>query len=43
MIYFPGIRYKVHLIAFYDQNNYKTKKQPHNNLQTTIHGERALV
>ena len=24
-----GIRY-VHFIAFYDQNNYKTKKQPQN-------------
>jgi len=27
--------YSVHLIGFYDRNNYKTKKQPHN-LQITI-------
>jgi len=31
-----GISY-VHFIAFYNRNNYKTKKQPHN-LQTTIYG-----
>jgi len=27
----------AYFIAFYDKNNYKTKKQPYN-LQTTIHG-----
>jgi len=32
--------YIVHLIAFYDRNNYKTKKWPHN-LQTTIGGARG--
>ena len=31
LLFRVGITYKVlHFIAFYDRNNYKTKKQPHN-------------
>jgi len=39
LLFYVAIRY-VHFIAFYDRNDYKTKKQPHN-LQRTIHGGRT--
>jgi len=39
LLFCVGIRY-IQYIAFYDRNNYKTKKQPHN-LQKTINGPRG--